>query len=113
MASSIDPNVLAEALEDGLDDWVFLIDIGGYLSRHLALPDATLCEGMRTCVATLVDEGLFEPGTIEEPTGFVPLAGPVDDVFDRICDGWAGWDDPEWGYALALRLTPLGRAAAT
>ncbi len=110
MTMDIDPRVLSEALEDGLDDWVSLFAVAGYLSRHLGIPDEELCEEMRNLVTALVEHDLFEAGVLRMPHGFEPLDRPLDDVLSDICATWGGWADHSWWEALWLNLTEHGRA---
>lgn len=113
MTQHVDRRVLIEAFEDGLDDWISLFGMAGYLSRHLGIADEKLCQELRRLVAALIDEGLFRAGTLDEASGeFVELKRPVDDVLVEVCDQWGGWNDHSWWYALWFDLTEQGEAEA-
>lgn len=112
MAAAIDRRVLFDAFESGLDDWVSLSEVGGFLSRRLDVPDRSLCTEMRRCVNALVETGWFRPGAVRADGAFTALSRPVDDILADICDRWGGWDEPTWWYAVWLELTDEGRAEA-
>lgn len=112
MAAAIDRRVLFDLFESGLDDWVSLSEVGGFLSRRLAVPDDDLCTELRRYVNALVEQGWFRPGAVQADGGFAELPRPVDEVLDEICQRWAGWDEPTWWYAVWLELTDDGRAEA-
>jgi hypothetical protein len=112
MAAAIDRRVLFDVFESGLDDWVSLSEVGGFLSRRLAVPDDDLCTQLRRCVNALVGQGWFRAGTVQADGGFTGLSRPVDEVLGEICQRWAGWDEPTWWYAVWLELTDDGRAEA-
>jgi hypothetical protein len=111
MAAPVDDRALLELFESGLDDWVSLVEVGGTLSRLLAVPDDLLCAEMTRCVRALVEAGWFRAGVVEEADGFVPIARSLDEVLHEVCDDWT-WDDRSWWYSLWLELTDEGRVEA-
>lgn len=108
----MNPQVLEELLEEGLDDWVPLISVASAVNRHLRLEEDQVCSQMTTTVRSLVDNDTFRVGTVTESQGFQALGEPLDDLLRRVCDDWSTAEEGDWWWACWLEITDRGRALA-
>jgi hypothetical protein len=105
---------IEDILVRGLDDWIQAAEVAS-VSRATggAQSDEASRDLSLKLIRKLLEDGLAEPGMVDEQAGFLPWRVPVDAAMQKIEGGWvtkpAG---PELGEICWLNLTESGRAEA-
>ena len=105
---------IEDLLVRGLDDWIQAAEVAS-VSRTTggAQSDEASRDLSIRLIRKLLEDGLAEPGRVDEQVGFLPWGVPVDAAMQRIESDWATKPvGPELGEICWLNLTKNGHAQA-
>lgn len=98
----------------GLIDWVSLSSVhSDVLQENPDRPLAEVRSQTFSLVRSLLEDGLFEAGTVTRKQGFVGWDTPLDESIQRIYDMYiTNFGDDNWPWGVWLKLTKKGRPVA-
>jgi len=100
-----------KVLDAGQDDWVSLAELESYVREFsAATSDHELAERDLEIIATLVESGFVEIGSVTEAGGFTPWNETLVDALEKIRHKRLNSDD--WAWACWLANTELGNRIA-
>jgi hypothetical protein len=102
-----------EILKAGLDDWVPLAAVDGFIRQMGGVPDSEAPDLAVEVIRRLATAGLIEIGQVSDG-GFKRLDLPLEVVLKHLVEAWRTQDRNNWGFAFWLNNTPEGdRTAAS